>query len=97
MNGFPSKEVVDSIKRRFPPGTRVELISMDDPYGHLNPGDRATVTGVDDIATVHCSWDCGSSLGLAYGEDRFRKLTEQEIAEEQNQQEQPNDGMNMNL
>ena len=44
MNGFPSKEVVDSVKRRFPPGTRVELISMDDPYGKLNPGDRATVT-----------------------------------------------------
>ena len=95
MNRFPSKDVVDSVKRRFPPGTRVELISMDDPYGKLNPGDRATVTGVDDIATVHCTWDCGSSLGLAYGEDKFRKLTEQEIAEEQNQSEQSYGGMNM--
>jgi len=97
MNGFPSKDVVDSVKRRYPPGTRVELISMDDPYGTLKPGDRATVTGVDDIATVHCSWDCGGSLGLAYGEDKFRKLTEQEIAEEQNQSEQSFGGMNMNL
>lgn len=97
MNGFPSKEIVDSIRRQYPPGTRIELISMDDPYSKLEPGDRATVTGVDDIATVHCNWDSGSSLGLAYSEDRFRKLTEQEIAEEQKQSEQPNDGMNMNL
>ena len=97
MNGFPSKEIVESVKLRYPPGTRVELISMEDPYGTLMPGDRGTVTGVDDIATVHCNWDSGSSLGLAYGEDRFRKLTEQEIAEEQAQSEQSFGGMNMNM
>ena len=28
-------------------------------------------------------WDCGSGLGLAYGEDLYRKLTEEELAEEQ--------------
>ena len=36
------------------------------------------------MATVHCDFDNGRSLGLAYGEDRYRKLTEQELAEEEN-------------
>ena len=34
------------------------------------------------------SWDCGSGLGLAYGEDSCRKLTEAEIAEEQKMKEE---------
>ena len=28
-------------------------------------------------------WDKGSSLGLVYGEDSFRKLTPEELAQEQ--------------
>lgn len=83
MPGFPSIEQVKKLREQYLPGTRVELISMDDPYSKLQPGDRGTVTVVDDIGTVHCHWDCGSGLGLAYGEDRFRKLTGQELNEEQ--------------
>ena len=40
-------------------------------------------TAVDDIGTVFCHFDNGRSLGLAYGEDSFRKLTPEELAEEQ--------------
>ena len=29
------------------------------------------------------SWDRGGSLGLVYGEDSFRKLTPEELAQEQ--------------
>ena len=32
--------------------------------------------GVDDIGTIHVSWDCGSSLGIAYGEDLCKKISE---------------------
>ena len=38
---------------------------------------------MDDIGTVFCHFDNGRSLGLAYGADSFRKLTPEEIAEEQ--------------
>lgn len=92
MNGFPSREQVEKIKHQYPKGTRIALIRMDDPYSKLNPGDRATVEVVDDIGTVHCRWDSGSGLGLAYGEDQFRKLTEEELAEEMSDEE-----MKMNL
>lgn len=71
MNNFPSPHIVKIIKERYPVGTRVELISMNDPYSKLRPGDKGTVVFVDDIATVHVNWDCGSSLGVAYGEDHI--------------------------
>lgn len=86
MNGFPRKEVVDRVKEQYPKGTRIALVSMDDPYSKLQPGDKGTVEFVDDIGTIFVSWDNGSGLGLAYGEDSCRKLTNEEIEEEQNQE-----------
>ena len=83
MYGFPSDEVVKRLREEFPEGTRVALVRMDDPYSKLEPGDRGSVKGVDDGGTIHVSWDKGSSLGIAYGEDSCRKLTEKELAEEQ--------------
>ena len=71
---FPRKEIVEAVRARYPKGTRVELVSMDDPYSKLKPGDRGTVDHVDDAATVHVSWDCGSGLGVVYGEDEIRIL-----------------------
>lgn len=83
MYGFPSDEVVKRLKEEYHEGTRVALVNMDDPYSKLQPGDRGTVKGVDDAGTIHVAWDCGSGLGIAYGEDSCRKLTEKELAEEQ--------------
>lgn len=74
MNGFPSKETVERLRKTYPKGTRVELISMSDPYTKLKPGDRGMVSFVDDIGTVFVRCDCGSGLGVAYGEDRIRKV-----------------------
>ena len=42
---------------------------MDDPYTKLTVGDKGTVNHVDDMGTIHISWDCGSTLGAVYGED----------------------------
>jgi len=74
MNGFPSRETVERLKKQYPKGTRVELIFMNDPYAKLKPGDKGMVSMVDDIGTVFVHWDCGSSLGVAYGEDHIRKV-----------------------
>ena len=38
---------------------------------------------MDDIGTLHCDFDNGRSLGVVPGEDSFRKLTAEELAEEQ--------------
>ena len=73
-HGFPSRETAARVRQMYPAGCRVELISMDDPYSKLKPGDRGTVHTVDDTGTVFVRWDNGSGLGVVYGVDRIRKL-----------------------
>ena len=72
-----SKETVKRLKEQYPRGTRVELVHMSDPFNtKLTPGCRGTVSHVDDIGTIHVDWDCGSGLGIAYGEDTCRKVVD---------------------
>lgn len=71
---FPDRKTVEKIKVEFPEGTRVELIELNDPYRHLEPGLKGSVHCVDDTGTIHVNWDNGSHLGVVYGEDSCRKL-----------------------
>ena len=71
------------MKKAYPPETRIVLNSMGDDPGPIKSGTRGTVAVVDDIGTVHCEFDSGRSLGLIDGEDDFRALTAQELAEEE--------------
>ena len=64
-----SKETLATLREKYPTGTRVELVYMHDQYTKLTAGDKGTVRCVDDMGTIHISWDCGSSLGAVYGED----------------------------
>ena len=73
-----SKAALQALREAYPKGTRVELVHMDDPYNQkLVPGCRGTVISVDSIGTIHVAWDCGSGLGIAYGEDSCRKVVEE--------------------
>ena len=67
-------EMLKQLKEYYTPGTRVMLIRLSDPYTNLRQGDRGTVTFVDDIGTIHVRWDCGSSLGVVFGEDECRRI-----------------------
>mgnify|MGYP003593679077 CR=1 FL=1 len=73
MTNFPSQYVIENLRKLFPHGTRIELVSMDDPYSKLKPGDQGTVDFVDDVGTIFCTWDKGSTLGVAYGVDVIKK------------------------
>ena len=73
-NGFPNESAVEARKKAYPLGCRVELISMDDAYTKLAPGEQGTVQFVDSTGTVFVDWDCGSSLGVVYGVDHIKKL-----------------------
>lgn len=66
------------LKSTFQKGTRVELVSMDDPYTKIPVGTKGIVTGVDDIGTIHVEWDTGNHLGIVYGEDKC-KVVEKKI------------------
>lgn len=69
---FPSKEIVERIRRQFPAGCRIELLRMDDVQAPPI-GTKGTVTGVDDTASVMVNWDNGSGLNVVYGEDICRR------------------------
>ena len=80
---FPSREQVASIRQPSPPFPRVMLNNMDDPYSPVESETRGTVRYVDDAGTLAIAWDNGRSLSLLPGVDSYRKLTQQEILQEQ--------------
>lgn len=79
---FPSRGQVEFTRSCYPPGTRIVLSSMNDPYAPVESGTRGSVRYVDDAGQVAVAWDNGRSLSLIPGVDSFRKLTQQEIAQE---------------
>ena len=70
---FPSRDIVERVRKEYPKGTRVELVKMDDSQAPPI-GTKGTVKGVDDTASIMISWDNGSSLNVIYGEDACIKL-----------------------
>ena len=73
---MPRREVIEDLRKRYPKGCRVELDSMDDPQAPPQ-STRGTVLGVDDMGSIMVSWDNGSGLSLAYGEDVYHKVEEE--------------------
>ena len=69
------RKEVEALRKKYPKGTRVELVSLEDPYSRLPEGTRGTVDAVDDIGTIHVRWDNGSGLGIVPGVDTVRKVT----------------------
>ena len=71
---FPSKKIVELVRKQYPNGTRVELLKMDDAQAPPL-GTKGTVTGVDDTGSILVNWDNGSSLNVIYGEDLVKKVS----------------------
>lgn len=55
---------------RYPIGTKVKLIEMDDVQAPI-PGTFGTIISIDDIGDLMVSWGDGSSLKLIVGIDAF--------------------------
>ena len=68
---FPSKEQIAVLRERYPRGTKVELLGMDDPQAP-QPRTMGEVMGVDDAGQILVRWETGSSLSLIPGVDSFR-------------------------
>ena len=70
-----SKETLQALRERYPKGTRVELVQMDDAQAPP-VGTKGTVRGVDDMGSIMVAWDNGCGLSVAYGADICRKVVE---------------------
>ena len=68
---FPSREQIAALRERYPYGTKVELLSMDDPQAPPM-GTMGEILGVDDAGQLLVRWETGSSLSLIPSVDSFR-------------------------
>ena len=68
---FPSREQIAALRERYPRGTKVELLGMDDPQAPPT-GTMGEVMGIDDAEQLLVRWETGSSLSLIPGVDSFR-------------------------
>lgn len=75
-----SREALQRLRERYRPGTRVELLRMDDAQAPPI-GTMGSVIGVDDIGSVMVRWDNGSSLSVVYGEDSCRIVQDNNVGE----------------
>ena len=70
---FPDRHTVERVQKEYPPGTRIELVEMDDaqapPVGTIG-----IVQGVDSTGSLLVAWSNGSSLNVVYGVDIVRRV-----------------------
>ncbi|MBO5126053.1 MAG: DUF4314 domain-containing protein, partial [Clostridia bacterium] len=83
LNEFQKLErLAKQYKALYPQGARIELQMMGSDPRPIEPGTRGTVDHVDDLGTIHCTFDNGRRLGIIPEEDSFRVLTQDEVLEE---------------
>lgn len=67
----PNDMELRALREVYKPGTRVELLKMDD-FQAPPIGSKGTVYGVDDIGSILVHWDEGGSLSVQWGVDMCR-------------------------
>lgn len=75
MMQFPNKQQLLALRERYPAGTIIRLIHMDDPYAPVPPGTIGEVQMVDDGGNIHMIWQNGRSLPLIESEDDFEVIS----------------------
>lgn len=76
MNLFESeRRIAQRMKDQYPHGTRIMLLSMGDDPRPVEDNTRGTVMVVDDLGTLHCSFDNDRSLGMPGSESPTPLIT----------------------
>lgn len=81
-----ANDEVQFLKEKYPEGTMVKVNKMEDPFHPVPPGTIGKVRKVDDMGTIHVSWENGQSLGLVSGMDSFEKIKNPEKTKDKSYQ-----------
>lgn len=73
-NNFPSREIIEELRKKYPKGTRIKLIQMKDEPFPIEVGTTGVIEHIDDMGTIFVNWENGRALGLAYGKDEFQVI-----------------------
>lgn len=69
---FPSESYLEQLRKQYPKGTKLQLISMRNEKYPILPGTIGEVTHIDDLGSIHMKWQNGSSLALIPEVDSFK-------------------------
>lgn len=62
---------IERVKSLYKKGSKIKLVKMEKDPRPLADGSIGTVDHVDDIGTIHCTWEDGRMLGVVVGVDEF--------------------------
>ena len=71
---LPSKTEIERLRKLYPKGTMIRLISMAEEPFPLPAGSIGEVELVDDGGNIHMKWQCGRGLALIAGSDTFEVI-----------------------
>ena len=69
---FPNKAYLEQLRKQYPKGTKLQMITMRNEKYPGPPGTVGEVTHIDDMGSIHMKWENGSSLAIIPEVDSFR-------------------------
>ena len=63
-----------NIKEKYPKGTKIKCIKLEDSFNPIPSGTVGIVEYVDDANQIHMNWENGSSLALIPDLDEFEVI-----------------------
>ena len=67
---FPNDDELEKLRAKYPKGTKIRLIHMNDPQP-VSSGTIGEVALIDDCGSIHMIWQNGRSLAIIEGVDDF--------------------------
>ena len=71
---FPNDDELEKLRAKYPKGTKIRLIHMNDPQP-IPFGTIGEVALIDDAGNIHMIWQNGRSLAIIEGVDDFEVIS----------------------